>query len=92
MVVMLVLVGLLLFGAYAGVTGRFAADSRDPDFGWRWSEAAEPKQQVPYGPAHLPAQPGNEPVDRGPVVERPQLDVEDSPGHLRVGLLRELAG
>jgi hypothetical protein len=32
MVVMVVLVGLLLFGGYAGVTGRFAADTRDPEF------------------------------------------------------------
>lgn len=93
MVVTMVLLGLLLFGGYAGVTGRFAADSRDPEFGWRWSAAGEPAQQVTYGARQLAAQPGARSVGGCPVVERAEIDVEDgAPNLAGVGLVRQLAG
>ena len=93
MVVILVLGGLLVFCAYAGVTGRCAADSRDPEFGWRWSEPDKPVQQVSDGARQLAAEPGSGPVAGGPVVERTEVGVDDGPADLRgVGLVAELAG
>ena len=92
MVVLLALLGLLLFAGYAGVTGRFAADSRDPEFRLS-SEDLEPAQQQSHGARQLPPEPGGRQVSRRPVVERTEVDVEDGPADLGgVRFLRELAG
>jgi hypothetical protein len=69
MLVMLVLMGLLLFGGYAGVTGRFVADSRDPGYSL-FGGRCEPEQERPHAAGQLAPQPGARPVVPEPVEER----------------------
>jgi hypothetical protein len=92
MVVLVVLLGLLVFAGYAGVTGRFAADSRDPEFRLS-SRDLQPAQQQTHGAGQLSTQPRGRQVSGRPVVERTEVDVEDGPADLGgVCLRRELAG